>query len=66
MTPTEAMTTASEIKSPDPIGLLRNKRECGAVPGFEPPQPMLQGEPVVFSQIFYVANLKAGRFGGSQ
>src|SRR5437667_11703237 len=64
MTAPEAVAGASQIETPHAVGLLRNKCECGAVGRFEPPQPMLQREPIVFSQIFYVANLEAGRFGG--
>ena len=40
MTAPEAIGRASQVKSPNAVGFLRNKRECGTVLGFEPPQPM--------------------------
>ena len=40
MTAPEAMSGASKVETPDAVGFLVDKRECGTVLGFEPPQPM--------------------------
>src|SRR5437899_1154777 len=62
----KSVQRSRQVKTPNANSDLINEGECLVIISFQFAQPMLQGENIMFAQVFYNPNFKAGGFHGTE